>query len=126
MARQEFKHLVCPAIVLRVREAQVMGDTLADSLRDEFLAAYLASAAVHVVLDMGEVGYLSSAGVRPLLTLNRHVHEREGRLVLSNLTPGVESVLSATRLISTAGASPAAFEKQPDVPAAVASLYAGG
>jgi anti-anti-sigma factor len=112
-------------IVLRVNESQVMGDTVADALRDELQALYKGSGAVHVVIDMAQVAYLSSAGIRPLLALNRDVREREGRLVLCCLSEDVESVFIATRLVSSTRGTPATFEKHPDVPAAVASLYNG-
>jgi anti-anti-sigma factor len=116
----------CPLIVLRVNESQVMGDTVADTLRDELQAAYRASGAVHVVIDLQQVAYLSSAGIRPLLALNRDVRDREGRLLLCNLSEDVESVFIATRLVSTSPSTPSPFEKHADVPAAVASLYHGG
>ena len=123
MAEQHAKYVLCPVIVLRVDETQVMGDTVADAVRDEFLALYHHSGAVHVVIDMEQVTYLSSAGIRPLLSLNREVRDREGRLVLCNLSSDVESVFVATRLISPTRAVAATFEKADDVPGAVASLY---
>ena len=126
MSEQQPRYVQCPVLVLRVNESQVTGDTVADALRDEFLALYEHSGAVHVVLDMGQVTYLSSAGIRPLLALNKEVREREGRLVLCGLTRDVESVFVATRLISSSRAVPATFEKHSDVPSAVASLYQTG
>jgi anti-anti-sigma factor len=109
--------------VARVTESQVMGDTVADVLRDDLLALYGQTAAVHVVIDMEQVAYLSSAGIRPLLALNRQVREREGRLILCGLTRDVEGVFVATRLISNTHSGPATFENAPDVPTAVSSLY---
>ena len=99
------------------------GDQLADELRDELLAQYLATSALHVVLDFQDVRYLSSSGFRPLLRLSRQVREREGRLVLCGLTKEVEEVFSITRLINSNRMIPAPFESQPNVAAAVASLY---
>jgi anti-anti-sigma factor len=126
MSEHPSKYVRCPLVVVRVNEAQVMGDTIADTLRDELIALYQHSGATHVVIDMGQVTYLSSAGIRPLLALNKEVREREGRLILCGLTRDVESVFVATRLISSSRAVPATFEKHPDVPAAVASLYQTG
>jgi len=123
MSEHQSSYVQCPVLVLRVNESQVMGDTVADALRDEFLALYEQSRAIHVIIDMERVTYLSSAGIRPLLSLNRKAREREGRLILCNLTRDVEGVFLATRLISTAGSVPATFESHPDVPASVASLY---
>jgi anti-anti-sigma factor len=113
----------CSLIVVRVTESQLMGDVVADGLRDQLLALYEQSEAVHVVLDMEQVRYLSSAGIRPLLSLNKKVREREGRLALCRLSEDVEGVLLATRLISPNSAAPSAFESHPDVPSSVASLY---
>jgi anti-anti-sigma factor len=123
---EQRRYVRCPVIVLEVNEAQVMGDTVADTVRDEFLDLYQHSGAVHVVIDMEQVTYLSSAGIRPLLALNREVREHEGRLVLCNLTRDVESVFVATRLVSTTKSVPATFERQDNVPGAVASLYQTG
>jgi anti-anti-sigma factor len=123
MSEQQPRYVQCPVLVLRVNESQVTGDTVADALRDEFLALYERSGAVHVVLDMGQVTYLSSAGIRPLLSLTKKAREREGRLILTGLSSEVEGVLVATRLISTSRQMPATFETHADVPAAVAALY---
>lgn len=126
MPEHPSKYAHCPLVVVRVDEAQVMGDTIADTLRDELLDLYRHSGAKHVVVDMGQVTYISSAGLRPLLGLNKEVREREGRLILCGLSRDVEGVFIATRLVSSSRAAPAQFEKHPDVPAAVASLYAAG
>jgi anti-anti-sigma factor len=113
----------CPLLVLKVQEPQISGDNLADALRDELLNLYEASTAVHVILDMSHVRYLSSAGIRPLLSLNRKVREREGRLILAALQTEVEGVLSATRLITIGRSGAATFESQPDVAEAVSALF---
>lgn len=123
MSQSQPQHLNCPVVVLRITAADIRGDVLADELRDEFLALYKSSRATHVVIDFGAVTYLSSAGFRPLLRLNRQVRENGGRLVLCSLSKEVEEIFSVTRLISTSKTIPAAFEAQADVPAAVASLY---
>ena len=123
MAETKFKHLTCPVVVLTIDEAQVMGDALADELRDEFLTVFDQTGAVDVVVDFRKVSYISSAGLRPLLNLVRRTRERGGRLVLCNLSPDVESVFEATRLVRSTGSAPATFEREKDVPAAVASLF---
>jgi anti-anti-sigma factor len=124
MSERRFQHVTTPVVVVRIKETQVMGDTLAEALRDEFLMVYLPSGATNVVIDFQMVTYLSSAGFRPLLSLNRQVRERGGRLVLCNLSKEVEEIFAVTRLISSSKSLPATFEVQKDVPAAVAALYA--
>lgn len=122
MSEPQSHHLRCPVLVLRINETQVKGDSLADALRDELLAAYLQSNAHHVVVDFQKVTYMSSAGFRPLLSLVRQVRSRQGRLVLCGLSPEVHEVFTVTRLIGTAGSAPATFDVEADVPAAVAWL----
>lgn len=45
-----------------------------------------------VVVDMGEVSYISSSGLRVLLTARRQARERSGDLVLCNLSISVRDV----------------------------------
>lgn len=122
MMEKPLRHISCPTIVLRVTATDIRGDVMADELRDELLAIYLSANAVNVVLDFQAVKYLSSAGFRPLLRLNRQVREKGGRLLLCALSKEVEEIFSVTRLISTNRLVPATFEVQPDVASAVASL----
>jgi anti-anti-sigma factor len=126
MSEEQMCYVQCPVLVARVTESQVMGDTVADALRDQLLALYDQTGAIHAVIDMEQVAYLSSAGIRPLLALNREVHEREGRLILCGLNRGVEEVFIATRLISPTHSVPATFESAPDVSTAIANLYRKG
>jgi anti-anti-sigma factor len=121
---EHFKNISCSIAVLRLEPSQLIGDALADILRDEFLAARRAIDARNVVVDFQQVTYLSSASFRPLLSLLRDVRAQGGRLVLCNLQPYVHEVFSVTRLINSHGSTPAAFEVQPDLPAAIASLIA--
>ncbi len=123
MSEYDPRYVQCPVLVVRVTEAQVMGDTVADALRDQLLALYDQTGATHAVIDMEQVAYLSSAGIRPLLALNREVREREGRLILCGLNPDVEGVFVATRLISHSHSAPATFESAPDISSAIAHLY---
>lgn len=122
MSEPQAQHLRCPVLVLRITDSQVKGDTLADAIRDQLLAAYLQSNAHHVVIDFRNVTYMSSAGFRPLLSLVRLVREHKGRLVLCGLSQDVREVFTVTRLISMGGSAPATFDVQADVPAAVAWL----
>jgi anti-anti-sigma factor len=123
MSERHPSHSHYSLVVLRISDAQVSGDDLADALRDELLAMLDSTAAANVIIDMSSVTYLSSAGIRPLFALNKALRTREGRLILAGLLPAVESVFTLAHLISTGDRSPATFEHQPDVPAAVASLY---
>jgi anti-anti-sigma factor len=122
MLERQLHHLSCPILVLRLTGPNIQGDIMADELRDEMLGIYLAAHGLHIVLDFQSVKFLSSAGFRPLLRLNRQVREHGGRLVLCNLSAEVTEIFAVTRLISTSRAMPATFEVQPDVPTAIGIL----
>jgi anti-anti-sigma factor len=46
-----------------------------------------------IVVDMGEVTYISSSGLRVLLTARRQARERGGDILLCALSPNVRDVL---------------------------------
>lgn len=48
------------------------------------------------MLDLGEMTYLSSAGLRVLLLAYRRAQESGARIVLVDLPPDVREVMSAT------------------------------
>jgi stage II sporulation protein AA (anti-sigma F factor antagonist) len=123
MSEKPLQHLSCPVVVLKISVTEVRGDPLADALRSEMLAVYLQSSARHAVLDFSNVTYLASTGFRPLLSLNRLVRQRQGRLMLCGLNPNVAETFSVTRLIDVSGATKATFEAFPDVQSAIADLF---
>jgi anti-anti-sigma factor len=59
----------------------------------------LPAAASHVVIDLTEVGYLSSLGIRSLLTAEKALRQRHGGTVLAGLTPFVSNVLKTAGLL---------------------------
>jgi anti-anti-sigma factor len=123
MPDQPFKYINCPVLVLRIEPDQLVGDILAEAMREEFLRARKLVGARHVVVDFQSVAYLSSASFRPLLSLLREVRVQKGRVVLCNLQPIVHEIFAVTRLIGGHGPTPAAFEVEADIQAAVASLH---
>ena len=60
--------------------------------------AALETAAVHWVLDFSEVNYLSSLGIRSLVTLEQRLKARAGGLVVAGMVPLVRRVIQISRL----------------------------
>jgi len=56
----------------------------------------LAGAEARVALDMSQVGYMSSAGLRMLLALYRAIAGRGGKVVLVGLSADLEDTMSLT------------------------------
>jgi len=53
-----------------------------------------------VLLDMSEVAYMSSAGLRVLLLLYRHAHRVQTRLAVVGLSQELKDVMSATGFLN--------------------------
>jgi anti-sigma B factor antagonist len=51
---------------------------------------------VKMILDMTQVGYMSSAGLRVLLATYRQVSSSDGRIVLAGLSEEIEDTMSMT------------------------------
>ena len=51
-----------------------------------------------LLLDFQNVEHLSSAALGMLITLNKQMHERQGRLVLAGIQPQIYEVFKITRL----------------------------
>lgn len=60
------------------------------------LAAVLTARSISVILDLAEVSYLASIGIRALILNARAVTRRGQRLVLAAATPAVAEVLSVS------------------------------
>ncbi|PIE35321.1 anti-sigma B factor antagonist [candidate division KSB3 bacterium] len=55
--------------------------------------------ASHILLDMHQVGYMSSAGLRLLLLLYRQVKEKNGHIVLAGVSEEIRDIMAITGFI---------------------------
>ena len=51
-----------------------------------------------LVLDMGGVRYLTSSVLGKLISLHRKVHRSDGRMIICNISQGLEEIMSTSRL----------------------------
>jgi anti-sigma B factor antagonist len=109
-------------LVLTFLDAELADDEMVHSLRMELLTAVNDQAVHKVVLDLRNVTYLSSAALRPFLSLKQQMKERGGRVLLCGLAPVLAEVFRVTRLIEQDQGLPGIFETVADVPAALAQL----
>ncbi len=64
------------------------------------LSAAIDAGASHVVLNLAGVDYISSAGVRLLLSTSKKLSRQNGKLVLCDLQRGVREVLEISGLMT--------------------------
>ncbi len=63
------------------------------------LKGVVADGARHVVMDLGNVGFIDSCGLGALISALKILRGSGGSLVLANLSEPVEAVLRITRLV---------------------------
>ena len=109
-------------LLLTINAPEIRGDEITTELEQVFAAEMDGTKATKVVVDMQAVSYITSTGVRALLSLHHKVKPLGGRAVLCGLNEMVAEVLGVMRFIDRSGQRPAPFEVQPDVAAATVSL----
>ena len=80
-------------VLVRVKGRLFSSD--AKAVEDGFAAA-LSAAVPHLAIDLTELDYISSAGLRVLLKLAKQVQRARGKVVLFGLRPNVREVFSIT------------------------------
>jgi anti-anti-sigma factor len=93
-------------------------DALTAPIVDERLHSLIAANAVQLVLDLSELSYLASAGIRVLFTAMREARRQSGNLRFVGVQPLV------ARTLELVGVLPA-LNIYRDVPAAVDSFSQG-
>jgi anti-anti-sigma factor len=109
-------------LILTILQSRLQGEEIAHDLREEMGRAVTQAKIPRVVIDLGQVRYLSSVAFWPLLSLRKQLIGAGGRLIICGLSGDIEDVFATTKMISTDGAADAPFEVAPDVAAAVARL----
>ncbi len=109
-------------LVLTIELHRISGYELAEAIGRELIAALGQPPASKVVVDLGQVTYMSSVGYGPLITLRGRVREAKGRLVLCRLSPVVHEMFEATRLLINPSSPQSLFEFTDTVESAVALL----
>lgn len=79
------------AVTIVQAQGRLDATTAADA--DRRLAALVAAGARQVVLDLAAVEYVSSAGLRVLLTIAKRLQQAQGKLVLASPTPQTRQIL---------------------------------
>jgi anti-sigma B factor antagonist len=83
---------------VRMRPSGSLDSATAPALERE-LAPILAGAARILVLDLGEITFVSSAGIRVVLAARKQMADRGGSLLIANLQPPVAKAFEIIRAI---------------------------
>jgi anti-anti-sigma factor len=83
---------------------------------EESFTHLLASGPLHLAIDMSQLEYISSAGLRVLLVVAKKLQQAKGKIVLFGLVHNVREVFQISGFDRI-------FTIQPDVAAAVAAVH---
>lgn len=100
--------------VLVVRLTGRLDSSAAPGAEQEF-AGLLGGGTPHIAIDLSDLEYISSAGLRVLLIVAKKVQQAKGKIALCGLTPNVREIFSISGF-------DAIFSIQPDAAAAIAAV----
>ncbi len=75
-------------------------DTINAPEFEKLMQPLMSGDAPDIELDCADLEYIASSGLRLLLTLQKSVTMRSGKLVLKNLRPDIKAVFDMTRFSS--------------------------
>jgi anti-anti-sigma factor len=87
-------------LVLTVLESQVREYMLAEELRYELVHAVKRSKATQFILDLRNMEFMTSLACVAFIGMKHAVRERDGRLLLCNMSEFIKKILHAKRLLS--------------------------
>lgn len=108
----EFNHLVEGQVCVVMPRGRIDNTTAAAF--EKYLQGRVQEGFVRLVLDLTDVEYMSSAGLRTLVSVLKVLKQRDGDLRLSNLSPRVNEVMRLAGLSTI-------FQIHPEQAVAVAS-----
>ena len=86
--------------MLTILEVQVREYMLAEELRYELVHAVKRSQTTLFVLDLEKMEFMTSLACVSFIGLKHAVKEKQGRLLLCNVSPFIRKILDAKRLLS--------------------------
>lgn len=110
-------------LILSVELDEVKDYIRAEELKYELSHAVRGAKTNQVVLDLHKMEFMTSLACVAFIGVKHAVRERQGRLILCNMSEFIHKVLSAKRLLSPSQANGhVAFEQAPTLKAAIAML----
>lgn len=84
--------------VVEFEDRKILEELVITQIGEQLTELIEAEPQPRLLLDFKNVEHLSSAALGVLITLNKQLAEREGRLALANIQPQIYEVFKITRL----------------------------
>ncbi len=89
------------ATIVTFTDEKILEETDIKALQDAVMSIVEQSHGLTLILDFGNVAFLSSAVLGLLIRISKKVYEQDGRLKLCNINPKIYEVFKITRLTKT-------------------------
>ena len=103
------------ATVIRFADEKILEEKDIKALQESIISVIEQAEQVNLVLDFGNVRFLSSAVLGLLIRISKRIYERDGQLRLCNISPKIYEIFKITRLTKS-------FDIHRDVESAVEDL----
>jgi anti-sigma B factor antagonist len=106
------------ATIVGFTDEKILEEQDIKALQDSIMSVVEQAERIKLILDFGNVRFLSSAVLGLLIRLSKRIYEHEGQLKLCNINPKIYEIFKITRLTKT-------FDIYKDVESAVGGLSKG-
>ena len=103
------------AIIVSFTDEKILEERDIKALQDSIMSIVEPAERIKLILDFGNVRFLSSAVLGLLIRLSKRIYEKDGQLKLCNINPNIFEIFKITRLTTT-------FDIHKDVESAVEDL----
>jgi len=103
------------ATIVSFRDEKILEERDIKALQESIMSIVEQAERIKLILDFGNVRFLSSAVFGLLIRLSKRIYEKDGQLKLSNINPKIFEIFKITRLTTT-------FDIYKDVESAVEDL----
>ena len=86
------------ATVVSFADEKILEETDIRSLQESIMSVIEQSERIRLILDFGNVRFLSSAVLGLLIRISKQIYERNGELKLCSISPKIYEVFKITRL----------------------------
>lgn len=90
------------ATIVRFTDERILEENDIKALQESIMSIIeSASGGINLILDFGNVQYLSSAVLGLLIRISKRIYESDGQLRLCNINPKIYEIFKITRLTKT-------------------------
>ncbi|MHC4072592.1 MAG: STAS domain-containing protein [Planctomycetota bacterium] len=89
------------ATVVSFADEKILEEQDIKALQESIMSIIEQAERISLILDFGNVRFLSSAVLGLLIRISKRIYEREGKLRLCNINPKIYEIFKITRLTKT-------------------------